>query len=47
MRKPETTKQPDRTRETFPVLTDSQLRIVVGGIPGVRGTGGGAGRYTL
>ena len=43
MRKPETPKQPDLTRVTFPVLSDSRLRLVVGGIPGIRGTGGGAG----
>ena len=31
---------------TLPELTPAELRLVVGGIPGVRGTGGGGGsRY--
>jgi hypothetical protein len=28
---------------TLPELTPAELRLVVGGIPGVRGTGGGGG----
>lgn len=30
---------------TLPELTPAQLRLVVGGIPGVRGTGSGGGGY--
>ena len=30
-------------RATLPELTPAELRLVVGGIPGVRGTGGGTG----
>ena len=32
-------------RKTFPALSPAELRLVVGGIPGVRGTGSGGGGY--
>lgn len=45
MSKRDETKNLTLKRETLPALTPEELRQVVGGIPGVRGTGSGGDGY--
>ncbi|HEX7277279.1 MAG TPA: hypothetical protein VF244_07875 [Acidimicrobiales bacterium] len=40
-----TKKQIVTVRPSLRELSPAELRLVVGGIPGIRGTGGGAGTY--